>query len=140
MRRNGSDAAEIITGARNRIENGLIEAARQEQQRRELEDVEAEDGRRRSIVEPLTDGKAQPEPEIEQRRHADAKEAPDDRQVEAEADAGHQNGDRLAGHRQPSQTDQRVDAQPARALAEIVAGRAGRRRFRTRRASPETDA
>ena len=74
------------------------------------------------------DREAQPQTEIEQRGKADAQEAPDDRQVEAEADAGDENGGRLAGDRQPAQPDQRIDAQPARPLAEIIARRVRRRR------------
>src|SRR5450432_2480792 len=106
----------------------IDDAARQKEKGGELENVEPQNIGRPDVVETLADRKPPTQRKIEQRGHANAKEAPEDRQIEAEPEPGDQNRRRLARDRQPTQSNKRIDAQLARALAKIVVEEAGHRR------------
>ena len=112
--RGGSAVAEISTGPRNRNANGFSQPAGEEQQHRELGDVEGEQPCGALGLEPLRQAEAQAQRDIEPRRERDHREAGPDRQREVEPVMDHQHRGRLPDDREPAQPHQRVEPHVAR--------------------------
>ncbi len=116
----------------------VLQAAREEQQRGELHDVEGEQQGRGIVAEPVARREADPQGEVQPGRGGDHQEAPAERQGQAEAELRPDHGGALAGDGEPAQADEGVEPQVSRVAAEAaeigvghallrcVAGRAGR--------------
>ncbi len=125
----------------------VLQAAGEEQQHRELRDVEGEQPGRAVGLEPLVAAEAQPQCDIEPGIKADDRQARPQRQFEIESVIHHQDGGGLTEDREPAQAHQRIEthiAQRVVGVAQNLGGHDGdyktfypaaRRRPATRRRS-----
>ena len=94
----------------------VLDPAGEKQESRKLQNVEGEQGRRRPIGEPMRTRQAQTQSNVQRRGNGDGEQAWPDRQIEAQAEEGAENGGGLAGNGEPAQPHQGIDPQ-ARARA-----------------------
>ena len=97
---------------------GVLEAAGEIEEARELQDIGAQQQRREPVAEAMAHREAQREPHIEQGRSKDHAERQDDRHAKAEAETDDGHGDRLPENREPAQPDESAEAQALRAREE----------------------
>ena len=93
------------------------QAAGEIEQGRKLQDVEAEQCRRRAFPQAVAEREADAQGDVEPGRDGNGEEAPAERQREAEPEMHAGDGDALAGDRQPAQAHQRVEPQMPRCAA-----------------------
>ena len=113
MKRGGSAVADSSTGAEQQEGERILQAAGQEQQHRQLGDVEGEQPGGAVGLEPLRHVEAQPQRHVEPGRQRDHREAGADRQLEIEPVIDDQHRGGLADDREPAQPHQRVETHVA---------------------------
>src|SRR5262249_45252029 len=91
----------------------VLQAAGEEQQHRELGNVEGEEPCRAVGFEPLRHRETNAQRHIEPGGERDHRQAGPDRQLVVEPEIDHQHGGGLPDHRQPAQPNQRIEAYAA---------------------------
>ena len=87
----------------------------------ELQRVIGEEKEGRLGAEPVAGRKADAKRDVQRCRERDQPDAPDERERETEAEIDHGDRDRLAGDRQPAETNQRLEAEAS--AGEVALGR-----------------
>ena len=87
----------------------VLEPPGDEEQHAELQRVIGKEEEGGLGAEPVARRKANAERQVERRRERDQPDAPEDREREAEAEIDHRDRHRLAGHRQPAETNQGLE-------------------------------
>ncbi len=106
---------------------GVLEAAGQVEQGRELEEIEGEEQGRGIVGQAMARRKADAQGEIDPGRERDDEEAEPERQRKAEAELDEGDRRRLAGDGEPAQPDEGVEPQAAGVVRQI-GGRSVRHR------------
>ena len=99
---------------------GVVEAARQEEEGAQLERVVGQHHEGGLGAQPVARGKRQAEGDVEGSRQGDEADAPGERQREAKPEMDDGDGGGLAGDGQPAQADQRLE--PEAPPGEVVFG------------------
>ena len=121
----GSAVAEIRTGAEEQERERILQAAGEEQQCGQFDDVERQQRRRIDRLQPLHRVEGDLQREIEQRRQADDGDAGNDGDVEFQPLRHDEDRGELAERRQPAQPQDRIETDIAARMAEIGGGNVG---------------